>query len=94
MDVRFPGSGAVRRAQELSSQSESSGQVSGFIKCKLLSKSLSCKSGNASGWMEFSGQRARSKDGSLKVVVKFGSEIELDVEGGFEVPVSPRCGNA
>jgi len=46
MDVS-PGSGTVSRAQELSSQSESSGQVSGFINCvvskSLVLNSLSCR---------------------------------------------------
>jgi hypothetical protein len=53
-------SGAVRRAQELSSQSESSGQVSGCM--KFASKSLK-RSG--SGSKEFSGQSSRSRSRSM-----------------------------
>ena len=92
MDVS-PGSGTVSRAQELSSQSESSGQVSGFINCvvsrSLVLNSLRCK---LSGGSVFSGQRESSKDGSLKDVGKLAG-MEVDV--GFDVvTLSPGSGNA
>jgi hypothetical protein len=80
----------VSRAQELSSQSESSGQVSGFIK---FAERSSLNAFRRSDWREvqFSGQRLRSKFGSLKCEV----EVEkLEVGLRMRLGLFPEGGNS
>jgi hypothetical protein len=93
MEVRFSRSGTVSRAQELSSQSESSGQVSGFIKCAFRSSGNALRSKSDWREVEFSGQRLRSKFGSLKCEAeKF--EVELGMEVGLRSRLFPEGGNS